>query len=362
MNAITVVMFAFAVLGALDRIFGNKLKLGKEFEKGFMLLGTMTISMLGMIIIAPAISNAIRPALDFVYDVFGIDPSIIPASLFANDMGGASMGTQVAKDGSIGMLNALVVSTMLGCTVSFNIPFSLSIVKKEKHSDLFFGFLCGISTIPIGIFFSGLLLKIPFTALLLNLLPIILFSALVALGLFFIPIICVKIFKAIGWVVSTTIIVGLMLGSLNFLSGRELVKGLDSFENGAMICFNAAIILAGAFPFMYIISLILKKPLRAISKKMKINDSSTLGFLSAFITNSPTFEYMNTMNRKGVVLCAAFAVSASAVFGGHLAFTLAFDEKAVLPMIVGKLVSGISGLLLAMFMYNRKYKEEENIE
>ena len=33
---VTKILLIFAVLAALDRIFGNKLKLGEEFEKGIM--------------------------------------------------------------------------------------------------------------------------------------------------------------------------------------------------------------------------------------------------------------------------------------------------------------------------------------
>ena len=51
MSAITIVILIFSILGALDRIFGNKLGLGAEFERGFMLLGPMALSMIGMLII-----------------------------------------------------------------------------------------------------------------------------------------------------------------------------------------------------------------------------------------------------------------------------------------------------------------------
>ena len=33
-QALATVMAVFAIIGALDKIFGNKLKLGDEFEKG----------------------------------------------------------------------------------------------------------------------------------------------------------------------------------------------------------------------------------------------------------------------------------------------------------------------------------------
>ena len=35
-----------------------------------------------------------------------------------------------------GLFNALVVSSMMGCTISFTIPFSLGVVNKEQHKEL----------------------------------------------------------------------------------------------------------------------------------------------------------------------------------------------------------------------------------
>ena len=55
MNAVTWVLLVFSVLGALDRILGNRFGLGKEFERGFELFGSMSLSMIGMLVMAPAI-------------------------------------------------------------------------------------------------------------------------------------------------------------------------------------------------------------------------------------------------------------------------------------------------------------------
>ena len=63
---------------------------------------------------------------------------------------------------------------------------------------------------------------------------------------------------------------------------------------------------------------------------------------------------MDKMNKKGVVLNSAFAVSAAFALGGHLAFTMAFDSAYVVPMIVGKIVSGIAAVGLAMVIYKEK--------
>ena len=42
------VMAGFALLGAVDRIFGNRLGLGKEFEEGILAMGSLALAMVGI--------------------------------------------------------------------------------------------------------------------------------------------------------------------------------------------------------------------------------------------------------------------------------------------------------------------------
>ena len=88
-------------------------------------------------------------------------------------------------------------------------------------------------------------------------------------------------------------------------------------------------------------------------KKLGISEVSALGFLSTLATNVTTFEMMNKMDKKGIVLNSAFAVSAAFSFAGHLAFTMAFNIDYIPAVITGKLVAGITALLLAMLFYKR---------
>lgn len=351
-------MVVFSVLGAIDRIIGNKFGLGKEFEKGFMLLGNMALSMIGMIIISPFIAELLRPSFTWLYEVLHLDPSIIPASLFANDMGGAPLAREVAQNEDVGMFNALVVSSMMGCTVSFTIPYALSAVDPSHHKDVFLGFLCGIVTIPIGCFAAGLFTGMNILLLLTDLLPLVIFSGIIACGLVFCPAVCVKIFSIFGVFIKILITIGLSLGIIRFLTGFELIKGLATLEEGAAVCLNAAAVMTGAFPFMFIVSKLVSSPLKKLGTKIGISEVSALGFMSSLATSMTTFGIMNDMDRKGIVLNSAFAISAAFTFAGHLAFTMAFDADYIIPMIVGKLVAGVTALVLSIVIFSRTEKKE----
>ena len=289
MNAITVVILAFSLLGAVDYLIGNKLGAGKEFERAFSLFASMALSMLGMIVIAPAVGEWLTPAFDGFYNVFKIDPSIIPASLFANDMGGMQLSQSVCKSPEIGNYSAFVVSSMMGCVISYTIPFSLGLVKKEQHNELFFGLLCGIVTVPIGCFVGGLVCGLHALTLLWTLLPLLIIAAIIAVALILVPKICIKCFTVFGFLIKALAIVGLVCAIFTFLTKIEICPGFDTFENAAFICANACVTLSGALPLMFLVSKLLKKPLDKLNVlyAVKTEEIATeLGLLPEILADS----------------------------------------------------------------------------
>ena len=354
MSPITIVILVFSLIGAADYLAGNKLGVGQEFEKAFSLFCPMALSMLGMIVIAPGIGVWLAPVFDWFYSVFDLDPSIVPASIFANDMGGMILAQSICKSEAIGGFNAFVVSSMMGCVVSFTIPFSMGIVKKSQHKELFFGLLCGIVTIPIGCFAAGLICHLEPMVLLGNLLPLILLSGLIGVALILFPNTCIKCFTVFGAFMKLLGIVGLICAVFTFLTKQEIFPHFDTFENAVLVCANACVTLSGALPFMCLVAKLINKPLHKLGAKMGINAISTLALLGNLVTNASVFGMMDKMDKKGTVLNAAFAVSAAFAFGSHLAFTMAFDSRYVMPMILGKLISGVCAVGLALFIYKDK--------
>lgn len=357
MSILTIIILIFSLLGAIDWLIGNKIGIGREFERAFALFAPMALSMLGMIIISPALGVWLTPVFEGFYNVFKIDPSIIPASLLANDMGGMTVAQSICKSTEIGNYNAFVVSSMMGCLISFTLPFSLGMVKKDQHNELFVGILCGIATIPVGGLIAGLICGLPIVALLVNLLPLIILGIVIGMALVFCRTACIKCFSVFGAFMRFLSLAGLVCAIFTFLTKIEIVPYFDTFENAAFICANACVTLSGALPFMFLLTKILNRPLGYLGSKMGINSISALAFLGSLVTNASTFGVMERMDKKGVVLNSAFAVSASFVLGAHLAFTMAFDQSYILPMMVGKIVSGICAVLLAFVMYREKETE-----
>lgn len=375
MTVLLILVLLFSSVAAIDYVIGNKLGFGAEFERAFKLFPAMALSMIGMICLAPMIAVLLTPVLGFMSETLNLDPSILPAMLLANDMGGAPLSVQVATDPAMGMFNGLVVSSMLGCTISFTIPFALGLVAKENYRELCFGLLCGIVTIPLGCFVSGIICGLPMSALLINLLPLVIFSCLIAAALILVPNVCVKVFKVFGFAINALIILGLMMGIYNFIVLKitpvdlfggsvdlPLIPYLDTVESGAMVCLNASIVMTGMFPLVNLVSRLLNKPLKSLGGRLGIDEKSAACVVASLATSATTFGMMNDMNRKGRMINSAFAVSGAFTFCSHMAFTVAFEGGAdyLFPMIIGKLISGGAALVLAFLIYGKLVKKSEN--
>ena len=355
-ETLAIIMAVFAVIGALDKITGNHLKLGDEFEKGILTHGPLALSMIGMMTIAPVLSDLLLPVITPVAKVLHFDPSALAGILIANDMGGAALADGVATDPLLGSFHGLCVAAMLGATVSFTIPVALRSAKKENHDDVLLGLLCGIATIPVGCFVSGVVMGINPLTVLLNLSPAILISAIIVVGLLKFPKVTVKIFSIFGKFITIVITAGLALGIFQELTGKVILKNTAPLKDSALTVFLICITLAGTFPLIAIISKILKKPLSALGKKLDLDDTSVVGLIATLANSIATMESADRMNRKGRILNLAFAVSAAFVFGDHLAFTLSYNSEHIVAVIVGKLVAGVAALIVASILYKKTNK------
>lgn len=353
MNILSCVMMCFSILGAVDCMLNNRFGIGKEWERGFYLLGTMALTIVGMVVLAPYIAFLLKPILNVFSDNRFIDPSIIGGMLLANDMGGASLASSLAIDSHLGLFNGLVVASMMGCTVSFTLPFALGIVEKRQHRELLMGLMFGIVTIPIGCFVAGLVARIPIVDLLFDIIPLIIVSVILTLGLLKKPEACIKVFSVFGIGIKLLITIGLVVGMIGLFTKKQILPHTAPIEEGALIIFNASVVLSGAFPCVNIISRLLRKPLGRVGKKLGINNNATMGLVASLATSATTFGMMKNMDDKGTVLNSAFAVSGAFTFASHLAFTISIDSNYLQSMIVGKLVGGLSAIALVCIIYPR---------
>ena len=347
---IVYIMVIFMVLGAIDKCIGNRFGLGEKFEEGFMAMGSLALAMVGVISLAPVLANVLKPVVVPVFNFLGADPGMFGGTLLANDMGGAALSAELALDPQAGLFGGLIVGAMMGVTIVFTIPVALGIIQESDQRFLALGVLAGIITIPLGAFVGGLVAGFPIMMVLRNLIPIVIIAALIALGLWKFENAVIRGFTVFGKFVVIVITLGLAAAVVEKLTGIVLIPGMNPIEEGIVIIGDIAIVLAGAFPLVYVITKVFKKPLMGLGKVLKMNDVAAAGLVATLANSIPMFGMMKDMDDRGKIINVAFAVSAAFVFGDHLGFTAGFNSSMILPMIVGKLVGGITAVIVAIFI------------
>lgn len=352
------VMAAFAALGALDRIFGSPIGLGKEFESGIAAMGSLALAMLGIISIAPVLAKALQPAVVPVYTALGADPAMFAGSILACDMGGGALAQAMAHTPQAAALGGVLAGSMLGATVVFTIPLAMGILEEADRPAMAKGILCGIITVPVGLVTGGLTAGFSLGMVLRNTLPIALFGALIALGLWRWEKAMIRGFALFGKGVMGLITFSLGLAIVQELTGFAVLPGMAPLSQGFQTVGSIAILLAGAFPAVWVLTKALKKPLLRLGKLLHINDTAAAGLLASLANSIATLNMVKAMDYRGKVVNIAFAVSAAFVFGDHLGFTAGFAPEMIPAMILGKLSAGISAVALALLLTR---KEKINI-
>ncbi|MEI3175907.1 MAG: ethanolamine utilization protein EutH [Lachnospiraceae bacterium] len=361
-SVIMFIMMIFMIVGAIDKIRGNKHGYGEKFEEGFNAMGPLALAMAGVVAAAPVLAIILKPIIVPIYELLGADPSMFATTLLACDMGGYPLAMELASNQAVGNYAGLILGTMMGPTLVFTIPVALSIIKKKDRPYLGAGVLAGMITIPIGCIVGGLVMnmtqyKIGMGTILVNLIPVIIIAGLIVLGLWFKPGKMINGFNKFGTGVTVVITILTMIAVFEYQTGIKLplfnimvepdAAGTIPLESGLLTCGQIAIVLIGAFPMVLWITRTFGKALNALGRRFGMDENGSAGLVATLANNIAMFNIMDQMNAKGKLLNVAFAVSAAFVFGDHLGFTAGVNSEMIFPVIVGKLVAGITALLLA---------------
>ena len=343
-------MAVVALLGGLDRILGGRFGLGSRFEEGILSMGSLALAMVGIVSLAPVLAGILKPIVVPVYRLLGADPAMFAGTVLACDMGGGPLARQLTADPQAADLGGVITGSMLGATVVFTIPVAMGILEERDRPAMAKGILCGMVAIPFGILAGGLTAGYAFSMVLRNLVPIVLMALLIALGLWRAEKAMVAAFTAFGKIVVAVVTVGLSGAIIQALTGFAVIPGLAPISEGFETVGTIAIVLAGAFPLVYVLTQVLNKPLMALGKLLGINEPASAGLIASLANSIATFGMVKDMDDRGKVVNIAFAVPAAFVFGDHLGFTAGFAPELLPAMIVGKLVGGVFAVGFALLL------------
>ncbi|BEB93248.1 ethanolamine utilization protein EutH [Escherichia coli] len=355
------IMMFFMLIAAVDRIlsqFGGSARfLGKfgksiegsggQFEEGFMAMGALGLAMVGMTALAPVLAHVLGPVIIPVYEMLGANPSMFAGTLLACDMGGFFLAKELAGgDVAAWLYSGLILGSMMGPTIVFSIPVALGIIEPSDRRYLALGVLAGIVTIPIGCIAGGLVamysgvqingqpVEFTFALILMNMIPVIIVAILVALGLKFIPEKMINGFQIFAKFLVALITLGL---------AAAVMRAIEVI--GSISC-----VLLGAYPMVLLLTRWFEKPLMSVGKVLNMNNIAAAGMVATLANNIPMFGMMKQMDTRGKVINCAFAVSAAFALGDHLGFAAANMNAMIFPMIVGKLIGGVTAIGVAMML------------
>jgi len=385
-NIVTYMVMACALLGALAAIRDPEEGLGEQFMEGLHSIGPIFIPVAGIMAAVPYLAQVVERLLGPAFSTIGADPSIAAATLIAVDMGGYNLADAIAATREDWIM-AMIVGYMAGATMIFSIPVGLAMLKKSDHKYMALGIMSGVLSIPIGVVTACVLvmvtgisvrpeittdkqsalrpLQLTMDQILSNVSPLVLFVALVAIGLRFRPDDMIRGFIVFGRTVDAFIKLVLVASIVEYFTGGFTILfrlfgaewGFDPIIADSNDQFRAleiagyiGIMLAGAFPMVYLIRNYLAGPVEAVGRSMGLNSTGAAGFLATVANVLAMYKLVEDMRPRDKVINIAFSVCAAFLLGDHLAFTANFQPTLIFPVIAGKLVGGTAAIGLAIWL------------
>ena len=352
-NIMTVLIAAGILIGGIDKITGNHLRLGDKFEQGFQAMGTLALGMIGISALAPVISSVLEITIVPVYRTLHLDPGMI-GGIIANDMGGHQLCLRLAENPEVGLFASMIVGAIFGPLVVFHIPLALQVLDRGKYQEFAEGLMCGLIATPVGCIAGGFFVGLPVRTLLWNMIPIILVSVLLIIGLILSMRRTVQACLVFGKMIMILSMIGLTASAFLSLTGVELIPGVQPVSDSLEAVGSIAVVLSGTFVVLQIFMKAAAHPLRLVGRLMKLDEDSVAGLIFSFANCVPVYMMMRKMPRKGVIVNVAFTTVCSATFGDHLGFALGLAPAYAGPMIISKIVAGAVSLVLAMMLFCRE--------
>lgn len=344
-NRIIMIIFAVgALIGGVDFLIGNKYGYGEKFEEAIKLMVPTAFNMVGIICLTPTIAMVLRFCIAPIYNFFGIDPGML-GGVLALDMGGYPLAMELASNQEVGEYAGILVGSIFGCALVFAIPFGMGVIKKTTQEDYLMGVIIGLIAMPAGYLAGGLVMGLNIITLIVQSIPVIICSAILIFGLIKIPDKMVAFFQVFAKGLKILINIGLVIASVLYLLDVK-TSLMYPITDGMTTVVNITLAMIGSLPFAKLLQDVLKKPLSALGRVLKLQDSACVGFMIGMVSSVPVFTMLDDMDRRSRIVVSAFLIDSAAIMGAHLAYASANSPHMVAALLVCKAVAGIAGIII----------------
>jgi len=403
-----------AVAGAIAACIDDEQGLGKEFLEGIYSIGYIFLPVAGIMASVPFLTEMIKIYVQPLFESIHANPAMAATIFIAVDMGGLQLARELCGDSMESWITAMTTGYMAGSTIVFSIPVGLAMLHKRDHKYMALGAMAGLLSIPIGVFIANIIIwmlnpairptasisgetvpdllkDMSLVTLLVNLAPLAGIVTVLALGLKFFPNLMIRLFMGFGRFMGIFVKLVLVACIVQYFTFATFKIGLftwlfgwwgfdppipeptqailaskpngftdDTYIIRALeVAGYIGIMLAGAFPMVYLLRKYLSKPIELVGRKIGLDATGAAGMLAAAANILAMFRLVKDMRPRDKVLCIAFAVCAAFTFGDHLAFTTNFQPNLLLPVMLGKLGGGMCGFLIATWLCVPKALELE---
>lgn len=377
-KVIIYLIMACCLAGAVASVVKEDSELGKSFTNGLETIGTIFLPIAGTMVAVPYLQIFIEKAFGSIYSWMGADLAVAATTFIPSDLGGYVLARALAQAPETWIM-AMIVGIMAAPTILYNIPIGLTMLEKKDHQYLALGMMSGFLAVPFGVlvtcmilFFSQIpireavstnadatyVLSFSLDTIMLNLLPLIIICVLFAMGLKLAPQKMIKGFMIYGKGLMSALKIVVALAIIEYFTGlfskvfggwgfdpfiadeKEQIRALE-------VSGTIGIMLAGAFPMVYLLKKYLQKPLTKVGLKLGMTSAGSAGLLACSANALALFAMIKDMPPRDKVKCIAYSVCAGYLLGDYLSFNANFQPNLILPIFIGQFCGGILGIFIA---------------
>lgn len=380
-TVVTWIMMICCVIGGVSYAIDETSDLGTAFMDGLHVMANMFIPICGLMAAVPFVSEFIVSVIGPVFSIIGADPVVASAFVFPPDCGSFLLATQIGQSAD---LYPLVIATGFMCasTIAFNVPIGLQMLEKEDHKFLALGTLSGFLSMPFGILITCLIVSftspaiatafaagapldhvvtLTLSMIAINMIPLVIITVLMAVGLKLAPEAMMKGFAIFGKVLTAAltgvvvvVIVENYTGIFSTIFGGwgfdPILADAEESTRAIEILGSIAMMLTGALPMVTLIQKYLSKPLEKLGALAGLKAEGSVGLVACLPNGLALFPFIKNMRAEDKVVVLAFLVCAGYSIGDFLAFNVNFQPNLLIPVLVGQLAGGVIGIVFARFL------------
>ena len=351
MEILLIILAAFAMIGLVDDLLGNKLGVANDFTQGMASMGSLAIPYAGFYCVGISFMQRYADTIAGLTSGLPFDPSLLISCVLCADTGGLPVAQRLAESLEMGIFTGALVGGGMGLTLGFQMPIFMSTVDKD-HMPLFMqGIGYGLITLPVGLVVGGIMLGLPGGSLLLNIAPVAVLCVILLLGFRYKLEGSIRVLIALGNVLR---VVGYVLFSLVVLGAfipNAAVSDPALTEEILFVVLRTTVVTCGGLVMSSLVIRYCKKPLEVLTRLLHVNTYSIIGILVSCVSGVAMLPFVPKMDKRGLVMNAAFVFCGAYVIGGQMAFVSSTIPGEYMPAyIVNKLLSGLvaAGVAIAL--------------